>query len=300
MKKAEVMLMVAVAFWGMTIAPTKWALESIPPLTLIFLRLFLGSLLFLPFAWKVAGGLQWADVPWKRLASLSFTGVAGYFLLQYVGVSMTSGVHASIISASLPLCTIVLAAVYLKEQITRNQWLGLWLGVAGVLAITVHPGSGDTQGSFLMGDLLVLAAHVIWALYVIQLKRPQGEERLPSEMFTALTLVIGGLMVLPFAGAELWYLGMPEVTAKGFWSLVALVLGPTILAYWLWNRGIESVSAGKAGLYLNTMPLISVITSILLLGEALTWRTLIGGLLVIAGVFWAEKKSRLPSAASQA
>lgn len=300
MKKAELMLMAAVLFWGMTIAPTKWALESIPPLTLIFLRLALGSLIFLPFAWKVSGGLQWAAVPWKRLASLSFTGVAGYFLFQYVGVSMTSGVNASIISASLPLCTIILAAAYLKEKITRNQWLGLLLGMAGVLAITIHPGSGGAQGSSLLGDLLVLVGHVIWAMYVIQLKRPRGEETLPSEMFTTLTLVIGGLMVLPFAAAELWYLGMPEVSAKGMGSLAALVLGPTILAYWLWNRGIESVSAGKAGLYLNTMPLISVITSILLLGEALTWRTLMGGLLVIAGVFWAEKKTRVYTAASQA
>jgi drug/metabolite transporter (DMT)-like permease len=300
LKKANIMLFVAVALWGMTIAPTKWALESFPPLTLTFLRLFIASLVFLPFAWMRAkqaakGPIQ---IPWLRMCSLSFTGVAGYFLFNYLGVGLTSGVHYSIISASLPLCTILLAALYLKEKLTVPQWGGLLLGVAGVLLITVHPG-GNGGGS-LIGDLLILASDLIWAFYVIQMKRPQGETALPSELFTALTLCIGGWMIFPFMLAELWMYGLPPVTYEATASLGMLVAGPTIAAYWLWNRAMESVSAGKAGLYLNVMPVISVISSIGLLGEALTWTTFAGGILVLAGVFWSERKERVPTVANQA
>ncbi|NGQ93798.1 EamA family transporter [Brevibacillus sp. SYP-B805] len=294
------MLLVAVALWGITIAPTKWALESMPPFTLMFLRLFCASLFFLPYAWMKAKRETETSpsVPWLRMCSLSFTGVAGYFLFNYLGIGLTSGVNYSIISASLPLCTILLAALYLKEKITIPQWGGLLLGLAGVLLITVHPAGAG--GGTLLGDLLVLASDMIWAFYVVQMKKPQGEAALPSELFTALTLGIGAMMILPFTLVEIGVSGLPAVTPKGWVSLAVLVVGPTILAYWLWNRAMESVSAGKAGLYLNALPVISVITSIVLLGEALTWKTFVGGLLVLSGVLWAEKKERISSVANQA
>lgn len=135
------MLLLAIALWGMTIAPTKWAMESFPPLTLTFLRLFVASLLFLPFAWRKARKEAGSElvIPWRRMYSLSFTGVAGYFLFNYLGVAQTSGLHASIISALLPLCTMLMAAFYLKERMGATQWLGLLTGLAGVLLVTAQP-----------------------------------------------------------------------------------------------------------------------------------------------------------------
>lgn len=291
--KANIMLLLAIALWGMTIAPTKWAMESFPPLTLTFLRLFVASLLFLPFAWRKARKEAGSElvIPWRRMCSLSFTGVAGYFLFNYLGVAQTSGLHASIISALLPLCTMLMAAFYLKERMVATQWLGLLAGLAGVLLVSAQPSAGS-EGSW-WGDLLSLISYLIWAIYVIQLKRPKGEERLPSVLFTALTLAIGAVMIFPFMLGELILTGIPSVTPKSIVSLLILVLGPTIAAYWLWNRALESISAGKAALYLNAMPVISVLASILLLSETFTWQTGAGGLLVLSGVLWSEKKDRL-------
>jgi drug/metabolite transporter (DMT)-like permease len=76
---------------------------------------------------------------------VGFTGVAGYFLLNTYGMSLTSGVNASIISATLPLFTLMLAALYLKERISLSQWTGLLLGIAGVLIITVHSQANQQQ-----------------------------------------------------------------------------------------------------------------------------------------------------------
>lgn len=289
MNKAIGMLILSVALWGMTIAPTKWAMESIHPFTLTFLRLFLASLLFVPFTWmrasKTRGKLS---IPWKRLNILSFTGVSGYFLFSYYGISLTSGVNASILSASLPLFTIILAAVYLKERIRLPQWIGLLLGLVGVVVISLQ--SNENNGSSLLGDILVLASCLVWAIYVVQMKRPQEEVELPSELFTALTLMLGALMLLPFAAIETWLVGLPDLSAKTSLSLAFLVLGPTIAAYWLWNKALESVSAASAGVYLNTLPLVSVLTAIFLLNESVTWRTVLGGSFILIGVFWAERR----------
>lgn len=189
MNRANLMLMGAVVLWGLTVVPMKWTLENVHPFTLMFFRLLVAGLLFLPIAWKRRGSgpspLSAREIPWKRITLLSFTGVAGYFLMNTYGISLTSGVNSSIISAILPLCTLLLAAFYLRERISLPQWLGLLAGIGGVLLITVQPQS--TQQQSIWGDLLVLGSQLIWSIYVVQLKRPKGEERLSSELFTALS-----------------------------------------------------------------------------------------------------------------
>jgi drug/metabolite transporter (DMT)-like permease len=291
-KTASLKLITAVVLWGMTIVPTKWALETIPPFTLMVMRLFAASLIFLPYAWiKTRKTARSVRIRWGRMSVLSFTGVAGYFLFNSAGVSLTSGVNASIIFAALPLFTLLLAAFYLKERISAAQWFGLALGTTGVVMITVQPQSLNNHS--LLGDLLVLASMLVFAIYVIQMKRPQEEAALPSELFTALTIFIGGLMILPFAAVETWLHGWPTLTTKALVSVLLLTFGSTILAYWMWNKGLESTTAAKAGIYLNTMPLISVLSSIFLLGEELTWRTVAGGLFVLFGVYWAERRKEL-------
>ncbi|MFD2371148.1 DMT family transporter [Brevibacillus sp. GCM10020057] len=291
MNRAYLMLIGSVFLWGLTVVPMKWTLDTVQPFTLMFLRLLLASLLMLPFAWR--GRRQSpessAPIPWKRIAMLSFTGVAGYFWLNTYGVSLTSGVNASMISATLPLFTLLLAALYLREQIRPVQWMGLLVGICGVLLITVQPQAGGRHS--LWGDILVLASQLIWTVYVVQLKRPQGEEKLSRELFTALSFLLGSLMLLPFAAWETWHHGLPAVSTRSLLSFLFLVFCCTILAYLLWNKSLETIAAAKAGIYLNAIPLFNVLTSILFLNEGMSWRTVTGGVLVLAGVVWAERRS---------
>ncbi|MGE5702888.1 MAG: DMT family transporter [Clostridia bacterium] len=291
MSRNNVMLILSVILWGASIPPTKWALETVEPMTLTFLRLGLASLLFVPYAWnKSKRDNGSVPIPWKRLCSLSFTGVAGYFLLGYSGMALTSGVHISIIDATLPLFTMLLAFFYLKERIVWQQWVGLMIGLGGVLLITLQ--GSDANGSSLSGDLLILVSCIIWAVYIIQMKRPKGEETINSELFTSLLLLLGAAMILPFAVVETVYYGLPAFPAKTIVSLIFLTFGSSILAYWLWNKAVESVSASKASVYLNFMPLVSVVSSILMLNEELTWATFVGGCLVLVGVFFAERRKQ--------
>ncbi|MGQ0516682.1 EamA family transporter, partial [Bacillus sp. D-CC] len=83
---------------------------------------------------------------------------------------------------------------------------------------------------------------------------------LSKKAFTTLTLIIGAVILLPFATVEIFYYGFPKVeTWKAGLSIIYLVIGATILAYWFWNRALESVSASVSGLYLNALPLISIV-----------------------------------------
>lgn len=296
MNRAYAMLIGSVFLWGLTVVPMKWTLETIQPFTLMFLRLLLASFFLLPFAYirRRRSPEQAAPIPWWRIAMLSLTGVSGYFWLNTYGISLTSGVNASIISATLPLFTLLLAAFYLKEKILLTQWIGLALGIGGVLLITIQP-QASGQHSF-WGDFLVLASQVIWTVYVVQLKRPRGEEKISSEMFTALSFFLGSLMLLPFALWEIWRFGLPTVSGKSLASFLFLVFCCTMLAYLLWNKALETIAAAKAGIYLNAIPLFNVLTAILLLNEQMSWRTVVGGAFVLAGVVWAERRKHLRTA----
>ncbi|MCM3559450.1 EamA family transporter [Brevibacillus borstelensis] len=302
MKQASWMLLGAVFLWGLTVVPVKWAMETLHPFSLMCMRLLTAGFILFFFAKRNAKARRHAGaqqegliIPWKRMAMLSFTGVAGYFLCNFSGMSLTSGVHASMIAAMLPLFTLSLAALYLKERVTISQWLGLLIGMAGVLMITLQ---SQSKASFsVLGDLLVLAGEFVFAIYVIQQKRPAGEEKMQSEWFTCLTLLIGGIMVIPFALAEVWMYGPPVFNGKTFACFLFLTLGCTVCAYSLWNQALKTVSAARAGIYLNATPLINVATAILFLHEPLTAMTVLGGFLVLIGVAWAERNKQRNSPA---
>ena len=113
------------------------------------------------------------------MSLLSFTGVAGYFMFTSYGISLTSGLHVSIIDAALPLVTILFSAFFLKEKIQLNYWIGIALG--GVLLITI-PSSNVDQEVSLIGDILILLSTFLFAFYTILLKRPKQEQYLSNKV----------------------------------------------------------------------------------------------------------------------
>ncbi|MED0963260.1 DMT family transporter [Bacillus paramycoides] len=285
------MLLVAVILWGTAIAPTKWVLESIQPFTLLFIRLFFAGGICMLFSFnQLKKAVVHKHIPWKRMSLLSFTGVAGYFMFTSYGISLTSGLHVSIIDAALPLVTILFSTFFLKEKIQLNYWIGIILGAIGVLFITVPSNNADQEVS-LIGDILILLSTFLFAFYTILLKRPKQERHLSNNVFTTLTLIIGMVILLPFAMIETFYYGFPKIdTWKVGFSVMYLVIGATILAYWFWNKALERISASVSGLYLNALPLISIVTSMVLLDESVTWKIIIGGSLVLIGVGWVDKQ----------
>lgn len=286
------MLVLAIVLWGGAIAPTKWALESIPPSTLMFLRLFVsGALLFL-YAWYQMDRAARREfrVPWWRMFLLSFTGVGGYFLCTSYGIAHTSGLHASIIDAVLPLVSLLFAALFLKERIGRRHWVGMVIGFLGVLLLAFPAGSQEDTSSIL-GDALIVASTILFAVYMVLVKKPRAEAGMSPEMLTALLLLVGSVMALPTTVMETLQYGVPTIEgAKVWWSLSYLIFGASIVAYIFWNKGLESVSATMSGLYLNFLPLVSIVVSVLFLREALTVRIVLGACLVFAGVFGARDR----------
>nr|WP_282435750.1 DMT family transporter [Peribacillus muralis] len=157
------------------------------------------------------------------------------------------------------------------------------------MVIAIQP--NITKESSLFGDVLILLSCFVWAVYIVQLKRPQGEGQLTKEWFTAITLFLGSIMIIPLAFMEIWTGGLPVISWKAWGCIAYLSLFPTIAAYWLWNKGVEHISIARASAYLNAIPIIEIICCVLLLNETVTWRLLLGGSLVLIGVIIIEKNA---------
>jgi len=222
---------------------------------------------------------------WPALLLLSALGMGAYTLLLYAALGHTSAVNASLITAANPALIVVMAIVLLGEKTTRLGWLGIGLGLLGVLLVLTR---GELQRvlslSINTGELIMIGAILVWGCYTIIARKLD----IPAIAATAMQVVMASLTLTPFALAL--DVRLPQTPAEG-WSLAYIVVFPSLGAYLFWNLALKTTPPGTAGNYLN---LIAVFTAIITvaLGTPLTSAQIAGGVLVIAGVLLTGMKVR--------
>lgn len=284
--KASLCLVLATLFWSGNYVVGEAAVASMTPLELTFWRWALAAVPLLLLAQFIEKP-DWRAVlrRWPALLVLSALGMSGYTLLLYGALGYTSAMNASLITAANPALIVVMAVVLLGERTTRLGWLGICLGLLGVLLVLTR---GELQRllSFTMntGELLMIGAIIVWGFYTIIARRL----KLPAIAATAVQVVMATVSLAPFALAL--NVQFPDTPAEG-WSLAYIAVFPSLGAYLLWNLALKSTPPGTAGNYLNLMVVFTAAITVAL-GTPLTLVQVIGGLMVIAGVLLTGIKGR--------
>ncbi len=276
-------LLLTVTIWGTTFVATKVALRDVGPFTLTLLRFVLASAVLLPLAWSTRP-LWPGRLPWRQLALAGLVGGFFYFALQNVGLVYTTAAKASLILGSVPALTALLSVLVLRESISAARGAGIVASVAGVVAIVVANGSGDWEGGVLAGDLMVAGAAVAWAAYTVQAKGL--ERKAGAVVVAAASVAFGALFTLPFGGYEVVAQGLPTPTVAGWLAIAYLGLVASAAPFLFWNYALGHLDASEAAAYVNLVPVVSVLSAVVLLGETVALGQLFGGMLVLAGV-WA-------------
>lgn len=285
---ARLSLLVACFLWAISFVATKVALESVPPLTVVTLRLLVSALCF--GAWvAVAGGLEVGRAWLPRLLLLSLVGAALHYGTQTVGLQYTSASNASLYAITAPITIALLGALLLKERLGLRTVVGITLAVAGVLVVmgprTLLALSLPTR---LLGDLLVLASIAMWGLFTVLGKKATDE--LGALSVTAAVTVMGALWMVPVGLAEMHYrsfsLGM--VPLRGWLAIGFLGVTCSFLATLLYFAALARTDSRKVGVYLYTVPPMTAAIAAVSLGESLTLGFLAGSVLVLAGVALTE------------
>jgi drug/metabolite transporter (DMT)-like permease len=276
------------ALWGSSFSLIKVSLEGLTPGQLVLSRLVLGATVLLTGAWLRGVRLPDSLAIWAHVAVAAvFGNVAPFLLLSYGEQSTGAGIAGVLIGAT-PLLTLGIAAVALPtERVTRRKLIGLLIGFVGVVLVV---GPWRDAGGSIGGRIACVAAAVSYAagfVYVRKLLSPRSIAPLAMAASQLVSAAVLQALVTPFLA---WH--SPDVSLRVAASIAVLGLLATGLAYVLYFRLIGDVGATTASAVNYVVPVFAVLISAALLGEAPTWNLLAGGVVVLAGVAYAENRLR--------
>lgn len=283
---SEASLLAAVFFLGTNPVAVKYAILEIPPLVFVALRFTLAGLLLWTFR-KIAGvGEPLGARELLRMAGVGAFGVGLNNVLFTLGVSMTSASETALIYATPPLWGMLLGFLLGQERPTKRGVAGVAIAMVGV-TVVVSGGMGSTAPSF-AGDLLVMGGAVCWGSYTVLGMRLL--RRHPPITVAAYTTLFGGLATLPLG---IWALlksyeihpGVAAGTAAAYSTFLVAAYG-----FFAWQRGVFRLGANRVLVYQYLITLIGVVSGILALGERLGPAQILGGAVILAGVFAARKQ----------
>ncbi len=276
--------LLAVLFWGVSFVATKAVVREISPVTLIFTRAGLGTLLLAGIlALRRQRPLPPRDAL-LPLAAMGFVGVAFHQLLQAHALTLTSAVNTGWLIGLTPLWSALLSAFVLKERFGAAKIAGLLVGFTGAVLVVTRGELGTALLALpaTRGDLLVLASTVNWALYTVL--GHSTIRRLGPTRATAGAMLLGWLMLAPPFAARGGWNDYARLTPGAWLAVVFLGVACSGLGYLFWYGALERVEASRVAALLYLEPLVTLAAAVALLGESVRVTTLVGGLMVAGGV----------------
>ena len=285
---AIALLVVAMLIWGSAFAVTKQSLAEVPPVSLAFLRFVVASLL-LSYLVARNGGLVRLPrpAPVGTIALMGATGVFLYYIVYNFSLSYTGAAQGALVQSFIPIVTALLAFFFLKEPLSKIRLFGIAISIGGIFLILAASNAGADAPNPLAGNLLMLAAVVLWSAYTILAKRLAHLDQL---VVTAGASIVGTVLLAPAALIEIIVVGLPQVSVSGWASVVYLGAFSSAAAMLLYNRSLHYLSASQTTNFLNLMPLVAVLTAVAFLGESVTFPQIAGGALVLIGVWISLQK----------
>ena len=273
-------LLLLAFLWGWSFLFIKVAVEGLSPPTVACARVALGALVLLITLRATGRSLPRDRVLWRHFVIAAVFGNALPFTLLAWGEERITSALTSVLNASTPLFTAVIAALALKDRLTPPQAAGLLLGFAGV-AVAAGLGAGDLADSSVTGSVAAVTAGLFYGVAFVYMRRHlTGIE---PTVAAAGQLVVATLLLLPFAVATSATNGL-DLTVRRVLAVGALGVFGTGVAYILNYRILRDLGATRASVVTYIIPVVAVAVGLIVLGEPFEWRLVGGGILIFGGL----------------
>jgi drug/metabolite transporter (DMT)-like permease len=290
-KPVYILMLLVPLIWSSNFVLGKILVQYLPPFTITTSR-FVISLVILLVILKIKGLLKWPEKDLLiKITLLGLSGIFGFNTILYIGLKYTTAVNSTIINAFNPVVVAVMSTLWLQEKQTSRQMGGFLLSFLGILFIAVK-GSWQVMLSlgFNLGDIIIFFDTIVWAFFTI-LSRKVMSRISPLET-TAYANFAGVFFLIPATLYE-WGGGVPTINPGHCLMLLYLGIFASVLAFLWWNKGVAEIGPTRAAAFYNLIPVYAAVLAYFILGEQLYLYHLIGGLMVLSGVYLGIKKKYL-------
>ena len=286
-----ILLSLTALFWAGNAIVGRAIAGEFPPMALSQLRWLIAFVIVLPFAWRHVRR-DWPVIrrSMGTLMVLGLTGLAAFNGLQYAALNYTTALNSVLLQPVMPLLIAACAFALYRDRLSVAQIAGIAVSLVGVVIIVSGGDLSTLTGlSLNIGDVMLLVAFVVYALYSALLKKRPAIHWLS---LLAVTFAWGAVLLLPAFAIE-WASGArPALTLPSVLALAYVSLFPSLFAFICFNRGVELIGPNRTGPFFHLVPLFGTIMAIVFLGETLTVFHLAGAALIFGGIVLASRKSK--------
>ena len=253
-------ILIALFLWSSSFVAGKYTYSMLDPVLMVQMRLIIASFIVFPMFVRV-----WKRVPKTVRPQVWWLGFLNYpaiFLLQFIGLSHTSASSASTMLGLEPFLVVLIGHFFFGDKAKTHHWI---FGLVAFLGVVLLIYGGEETGNIsLFGCSLVLLAGIVFAACLRWTQRIIVQ--LTAQVYTTSSIVLGTITCLPFT---LWLTQSWEIHWNwlGLAGLLYIGIGCSWLAYYLWNKGINSVDSNLAGILVSLEPVFAIMLAVLLLGE---------------------------------
>lgn len=278
---------ITIIIWDTTFISTKILLNALSPIEILFLRFTIGFIVLLvvyPHRLKFKERKQEL-----YFAAAGLCGVTLYYLLENIALTYTFASNVGVIISIAPFFTAIFAHLFLDgEKLKFQFFMGFAVAVIGIFLISHNGSSNFKLNPF--GDLLAISAAIVWAVYSVLTKKIScfhynTIQTTRKIFFYGLIFMIPALFIFGFE-PNINQLMQPV----NLFNILFLGLGASAICFVTWNSAIKILGAIKTSVYIYMVPVITVVTSVIVLHEKITSIAVFGIALTLAGLFISESK----------
>lgn len=283
--KTYLLLLLVPLFWGGAFGVTKHVLTELPPLTISAVRFLLAG--FILIGWMIwRQEWQWPLIK-RNLASLFGLGISGVFFYNFffaTALQYTSAIKAALVIVVNPVFTAFAAILFFGEAWSWRIGCGVLLSLIGVFFVITQGNLGLLISQpWGLGEIYCLGAVASWVIYTLIAKKLML--KMTTTLMTTASTVIGAVvLVLAAAVTENQWGRLFSLSTQTALEMFYLAVFPTVVAFILYNWGIQRIGATKTSAYINLMPVNALWIAVLFYGETVTLQHLLGMALTLSGV----------------
>jgi len=259
----------------------KIALRTVPSVALVGFRVAGATVTLLILA-KASGGLQEIErADWPFLIVSSILGLVLNQLLFTKGLSLTTAINATLLSTTIPVFTLLVGVALGTDRATLRRLMGIALAAAGVIYL-IGPGRAGFSPATRLGDVLIVSNSLCYGAYIAVSKNLM--KRYNAITVITWIFIVGCVVTIPAGAISLAQVPLASISWQVWLAILYIIVLPTAGAYYLNGWALARVPPSTVAVYIYLQPLIAFALAPIILGESLSFRTLIASLLIFAGV----------------